>query len=73
MTLGIEVLTPWRKNAKIVWGHLKIFSRELTCFPEMLRFTQRRPDILQFQFIEIMVCGGRMGPQYGKPFLHVFI
>jgi hypothetical protein len=33
------------KNAKIGWGHLKIFSR--TTKPEKLRFTKKLPEILQ--------------------------
>jgi hypothetical protein len=56
---------------KIGWGHLKIFSR--TTRPKKLRFTQKLPDKCIFKFVQIIVPRDWVGPQCGKPFLHVFI
>jgi hypothetical protein len=52
-------------------GHLKIFSK--TTKPQKLRFTWNFLTQCRFKFVHIMVPGGWMGPQKGKPYLHVFI
>jgi hypothetical protein len=50
-------------------GSFKIFLQ--TTKPEKPRFTQKLLEIVQIKFVQIMVP--RVGPQWGKPFLHVFI
>jgi hypothetical protein len=59
------------KNAKIEWGHLKIFSRIIKS--DKLRFTQELPDIVEIQVCTNHSPWGWVGPKWGKSFLHVFI